>query len=110
MSEHVDFREALDRLRGVCPPGKPVRVRRIKLGDMGDVCRTPRQFSIRVSTFRDWTREELIEQLQVLVLIHEWAHALSPTWALDGGRRPSHGGHFGVGYADAYNAVFPPTE
>lgn len=90
------FRSALRDLRALCPTPCPVRVRRCKLPPerYGDCDLSGRQFVIRVSN-------EIGEDAQVLVLVHEYAHAM--TWNV---LSDDHGPFFGVAYAQAYNAVF----
>jgi hypothetical protein len=75
---------------------------------LGDADRRGGRYQIRVSTFEDWSREELVELAQTLILAHEWAHTLSPSWALGELRRDRHHGEFfAAGYALVYQALWP---
>jgi hypothetical protein len=103
----------VQRLRGVCPTGRPVRVRRLKLPKdlLGDVDRVKGVYQIRVSTFEGWTREDLVDLAQTLILAHEWSHALSPSWAIGEDRRDKHhGAYFAAGYSQVYEAIWPTED
>jgi predicted metallopeptidase len=87
------FRNAIRQLRILTPPVWGVKVRRAPLADSHGDCslvaregKTP-YYAIRVSS-------DLSEEAQVLVLMHEWAHALS--WGTDSHRVRAHGPEWGL--------------
>ena len=78
-----------------------MRVRRTRMCGVNDgTCeRKEKIYWIEVEKCLDETH-------QLLVLVHEFAHAMS--WPLDLGWGPDHTAHFGICYTRAYNAVFDP--
>ena len=86
-----------------------VRRKSLPHGEMGHcIKRTDGSFSITVSNFKNWTREELVEELQNQILIHEYSHVLS--WDRGSAKTSHHGVFFAAGYHQAYSSVFPPEE
>ena len=96
----AEWREAIGSLRALCPAPYPVSVRRVAMGegDYGDCTLRGKRFAIRVS--RTASPHEAL-----LVLAHEWAHAL--VWDLQGPREDHHEEHWGLAYSRCYRAVFP---
>jgi hypothetical protein len=92
----VGFAAAVRNLRSECLTLFPVRVRRCAVSKelFGDCGFRNKQYYIRVDQNMD-------EESQVLILIHEWAHAMS--WGV---KDDNHGPYFGVAYAQAYKAVY----
>lgn len=66
------FQSAVRLLREELPPSLPVKVKRCKVGgsDAGDCSKIGNKFVIRVSS-------ALHDDAAILILFHEWAHALS---------------------------------
>ena len=95
------FRETAKQLRVLIPPVWPVTTRRLKMEDHGD-CTFLKEsklgpfFVIRVN-------KELDEVAQVLVLIHEWAHALS--WGSESHRIRNHGPEWGIAMSRVWQAL-----
>lgn len=89
------FRSVVDLLREDLPLAFPANVRRCKVGvtDAGDCLKQGERFIIRVS-------RDLDEDAAVLVLMHEWAHALAWTFERAGVR--DHGPEWGVAYSRVY--------
>lgn len=94
MSKHFgDFKDAVRFLKKRLPPKHKVSVRRVKLkgdaaADIGlDVKK--RKFLIRIS-------KSLPNDAAVLILLHEWAHALS--W-----ESKNHNIEWATTYSDVYN-------
>lgn len=65
------FQNAVRLLREELPPSHPVHVRRCRMssGDAGDCSKRGNKFFIRVS-------DRLHDDAAILILFHEWAHAL----------------------------------
>ena len=83
-------------LRRVVPADLPIRVRRLAMKDAGDCDlrpateARPKHYEIRICT-------SLTESAAVLILLHEWAHALA--WHKEGS---DHGPEWGIAYARVY--------
>jgi hypothetical protein len=98
------LRDACETLRVLCPTDKPVVVVRAKMpdGDFGDCAlgkhKGRKVYKIRLNSALPW-------DFQQWVLIHEWAHAM--TWPVTHSRHDDHGSHFGIAYAEAYQAIYP---
>lgn len=94
-----EWRHALSSLRTLCDPGQKVYVRRVMMSDgyYGDCEKKRGHFNIRLSKAMNFHES-------LLVLIHEWAHAMS--WDLQNRRDPHHDEHWGVCYSRCYRAVF----
>jgi len=99
--DQAEWRAAIGSLRAMCPAPMPVSVRRCKLpdGHYGDTLRLRDRFAVRVS--RDCENQHHA----LLVLAHEWAHALS--WDLQARHDDHHEEHWGLAYSRCYRAVFP---
>lgn len=65
------FHSAVRLLRAEVPPSLPVLVKRCKMSseDAGDCSKTENRFVIRVS-------DTLHDDAAILILFHEWAHAV----------------------------------
>lgn len=107
--ERIDFfgsfEDAVRELREEIPPAFPVSVRRVSLKNQAGDCelkdvtrkgKTERRFIIRISKYID-------EQTSILILLHEWAHAVAWTWEHD--TVEDHGAEWGVAYARVYRAL-----
>src|SRR5579859_1692739 len=66
------FKSAVRILREELPPSLPVLVKRCETGSdsTGDCSKTEKRFIIRVS-------DTLHDDAAILILFHEWAHAIS---------------------------------
>ena len=107
MKEHPDkFMVHLATLRQRLPTIVPTRVRRTRLacGSLGDCCARYSddghlmRFDIRIA-------KEAPYQLQLHVLMHEYAHALAWTEDDGSGEVDDHGPEFGLAYARVYQAM-----
>lgn len=84
-----DFKDAVKLLRENLRPAHPVRVSLVKLKeDAGDCDLIRRRFYIRVD-------KQLCKDAAILVLFHEWAHALSWRQSI----RVDHGQAWGNAYS-----------
>ena len=97
----MEYREAARKLRVMLPLIWPVTIRRVKMEDWGDCTflqeskQGPR-FIIRVSS-------ELTDSAQVMVLLHEWAHALS--WGSDTHHIRNHGPEWGISMSRVWQTL-----
>lgn len=107
MRDHPNqFLVHLAALRQHLPTIVPVRVRRtaLRCGSLGDCCAKYNEaghlvrFEIRVDRDADY-------QLQLHVLMHEYAHALAWTEDNGDGLVDDHGPEFGLAYARVYQAM-----
>ena len=95
------FRDASKALRVLVPLVWPVSIRRVSMPDWGD-CTFVKEskkgpmFIIRVS-------KELDEDCAIMILLHEWAHALS--WGSDSHRIRSHGPEWGIAMSRIWQAM-----
>lgn len=101
-SDLAKFRKTLATLRVLCPTDYPVRVRRVPMGEgfHGDVCistRGKKAYKVRINS-------ENCITCQIETLVHEWAHCM--TWCVTHERHDDHGSHFGIAYAEAYQAAY----
>ena len=90
------LKEIVKGLRKHLPPAFKVRVTRFKVKEYAGDCALnlkKKQFSIRI-------HKDLNPDSAVLVLLHEWAHALS--WAYDE-TIDEHGPEWGVAYSRVYS-------
>lgn len=91
-----DFKEVVKVLRREIPPAFPIRVIRTRLKeDAGDCLLKDGRFIIRIDT-------RLGQDAAVLILLHEWAHALAwdaPGW-LPG--EEDHHPAWGMAYSRVY--------
>lgn len=99
------YEDAVRELREEIPPAFPVSVRRVALKNQAGDCelkemarkgKKQKRFVIRISKFLD-------DQTAILVLLHEWAHALAWTWEHD--TVDDHGAEWGLAYARTYCAL-----
>ena len=97
------FNEATRQLRVLVPPVWPVRVRRVKMPDLGDCTMVSKPKSSDTPYYQIRVNRELSEASQVLVLIHEWAHALS--WTTDSHRVRAHGPEWGLACSRIWQAL-----
>lgn len=100
-SDRALFRKAIATLRVLCPTDRPVSVHRMDMpdgayGEASISVRGKRRYKIRVNT-------KYCIDMQIETLIHEWAHCM--TWYVTHVRHADHGPHFGIAYAEAYNAI-----
>jgi len=86
------FEDAVQRLHRDLPLMKPVSIRRVHMKHYAGLCslnKSKKRFTISID-------KRLSEDAQVLVLLHEWAHALD--WSPDKNRWP-HSETWGENYA-----------
>jgi hypothetical protein len=87
------FEEAKSFLKGMAPPRYPVRVSRVRLTEnAGDCDLIRKRFYIRVDN-------RLCEDTAILILLHEWSHALS--W--HDSKRFDHGQAWGKAYSKIWS-------
>ena len=97
----LSWAAALRRLRMFCPTDRPVRVRLMRMsGDAHGTCEQ------REKLYLLDIERTLTESHRLMVLSHEWAHAMA--WPLELAWGPEHTAHFGICYVRAYNAIFDP--
>lgn len=89
------FKSVVQMLREDLPPAFPVTVNRCKVSSeiAGDCAKKGERFIIRISS-------GLEEDAAILILMHEWAHALAWTFERAGVR--DHGPEWGVAYSRVY--------
>jgi hypothetical protein len=97
----MKFKEGLVKLRVMLPPIWPVKVRRVKMEDWGDCSfvkhsKQGPHFIIRISN-------ELSDSAQFMVLLHEWAHALS--WGSDTHHIRNHGPEWGISMSRVWQTL-----
>lgn len=83
-----------------CKTAKPVKVRvgPVPGDDLGQTDWMEDHFLIRINS-------KSSTQLQIHMLVHEWAHCMC--WSIcEDTKHDDHGPHFGISYAEAYRAVF----
>ena len=95
-----EFHKVALKLRGRCPLIWPVSVRRVILADWGrcDLVEQGDEYIFRILVSR-----KLDPDMALLILIHEWAHAVS--WSHDP-MVDDHGPEWGVAHARCYSAAF----
>jgi len=86
------FDDAKAFLRDEFALGRPVRVSRLNLKDAGDCDLINGHFYIRID-------RKLCEDVAILILFHEWSHALS--WKDT--RRHDHGQAWGKAYSKVWS-------
>jgi hypothetical protein len=97
-----EFTALARHLRVLLPPVWPVRVRRVLVSDGYGDCALVREskhgphFVLRV-------HKELDSSAQTLILIHEWAHALS--WGTETHRVQAHGPEWGLAMSRIWQAL-----
>lgn len=95
----MTFLQALNKLRKDIPPPLPTQVRRIKIKDEEDTIgfceKRGKKFYIKID-------KRLSEQMAIMILLHEWAHALS--WPYCGSKEEDHGPEWGIAYAKVWRA------
>lgn len=106
LTERQRFRRHVAKLNEHCPVAVPVKVHRVKSnrlpkGSLGDCWAVHSEqghlthFSIRIPSDVDY-------QLQIQLLIHEWAHAVAWTPQNGPGTVDDHDALWGVAYARVY--------
>lgn len=93
------WRDALEELRTEWPAPYPVRVQRRQLRDSWGTCQLlekPKRFVITIDPRAQFS-------FQLMILAHEWAHALD--WESTQEHGTDHGDTWGLWQARAYRAI-----
>lgn len=92
------------QLRVLVPPVWPIRVRRTQLEDSYGDCTFFRGGNRQEPYFMIRIAKGMGPAAETLVLVHEWAHALS--WGSDSHRIRSHGPEWGIALSRIWQALY----
>ena len=101
------FMQTVGLLRKKVPLVYPVIVRRIKMANDAGTCELDRKSKWRFLIKID---ASLSQEAAILILFHEWAHAMIWNPAYNNGMMEDHGPEWGVCYAKIWQTLFESEE